>query len=136
MIVRRGEEVEAQDVGEVLGTGKLGIRIQWFINNDVGDDSYVHNFAMRQFTFDPGVSYPLHHHKYVEGVYVVSGHGYFENDKERIEVRPGDVIYTASQEPHGIGNLGNEPLVMVCAIDCVDGGGNCSTRSRAVKLTK
>ena len=136
MIVRKVDEVEAMDVGEVLGTDKLGIRIQWLNHNDVGDSSYVHNFAMRRFTFDPGVSYPLHHHKYVEAVHIISGRGYFENEEGRVEVGPGDVVYTASEEPHGIGNLGDEPFVMVCAIDCIDGGGNCSPKSKAVKLNK
>jgi len=101
MIVRKADEVEGKDVGDILGTSKMGIRIQWLIHNSVGDSSYKHRFALRRFTIEPGKSYPLHHHTYVEGVYILSGKGYFENEKERIEVFPGDVVYTASEEPHG-----------------------------------
>ena len=39
MIVRKADEVEAPDVGDILGTTKLGIRIQWLIHNGVGDSS-------------------------------------------------------------------------------------------------
>ena len=136
MIVRKSDDVESKDVGDVLGTGKMGIKIQWLIHNGIGDSSYKHNFAIRRFTFEPGKSYPLHHHEYVEGVYVVSGKGYFSTDKEKVEVEPGDIIYTASEEPHGLGNVGDEPLVFLCCIDCVDGGQNCWPESRAVKMSE
>jgi len=136
MIVRKADEIEAKDIGDVLGTSKMGIRIQWLIHNLVGDDSYKHHFALRRFTFEPGKSYPLHHHEYVEGVYILSGKGYFETEKERISVVPGDVVYTASDEPHGLGATGDEPLMLICCIDCLDGGDNCSPDSKAVKVDK
>lgn len=136
MIVRKADNVEAKDVGDVLGTSKMGVKIQWLIHNGVGDSSYKHNFALRRFTFEPGKSYPLHHHKYVEGVYILSGKGYFATEKERVEVGPGDVVYTASEEPHGLGAIGDKPLMFICCIDCVDGGENCSPESKAVKVSK
>ncbi|MBW1612569.1 MAG: cupin domain-containing protein [Deltaproteobacteria bacterium] len=135
MIVRKTDEVESKDVGTVLGGSEMGIKIQWLIHNGVGDNSYRHNFALRRFVLEPGKSYPLHHHKYVEGVYILSGKGYFENEKERIEVEAGDVIYTASDEPHGLGAIGEEPFSLICCIDCIDGGENCSTESKAVKVS-
>jgi len=136
VIVRKADNVEAKDVGDVLGTSKMGVKIQWLIHNGVGDSSYKHNFALRRFTFEPGKSYPLHHHKYVEGVYILSGKGYFATEKERVEVGPGDVVYTASEEPHGLGAIGDKPLMFICCIDCVDGGENCSPESKAVKVSK
>ena len=136
MIVRKADNVESKDVGDVLGTSKMGIKIQWLIHNDVGDSSYKHNFALRRFTFEPGKSYPLHHHKYVEGVYILSGKGYFATEKERVEVGPGDIVYTAYDEPHGLGAIGDEPLRLLCCIDCIDGGENCSSESKAVKVSK
>jgi len=136
MIIRKADEIEAKDIGDVLGSSKMGIRIQWLIHDSVGDDSYKHHFALRRFTFEPGKSYPLHHHEYVEGVYILSGKGYFETEKERISVVPGDVVYTASDEPHGLGATGDEPLMLICCIDCLDGGDNCSPDSKAVKVDK
>ena len=136
MIVRKSDDVESKDVGTVLGDSEMGIKIQWLIHNGVGDSSYRHNFALRRFVLEPGKAYPLHHHKYVEGVYVLSGKGYFESDKERIEVEAGDVIYTASDEPHGLGSIGKEPFILICCIDCIDGGENCSHESKAVKVSE
>ena len=130
MIVQKSQDVQAQDVGEVLGTQDMGIKIQWLIHNKVGDSSYKHNFALRRFTFEPGKSYPMHHHKYVEGVYILSGKGYFATGKERVEVEPGDVIYTATEEPHSLGAIGDEPMMLICCIDCVDGGKNCTAGSK------
>lgn len=135
MIIRKADDVEAKDVGDVLGTSKMGIKIQWLIHNGIGNSSYKHNFALRRFTFEPGKSYPLHHHKYVEGVYVLSGKGYFATEKERIEVGPGDVVYTASEESHSLGAIGDEPLMIICCIDCIDGGRNCSPDSKALKIS-
>ena len=135
MIIRKADNVESKDIGDVLGTSKMGVKIQWLIHNGVGDSSYKHNFALRRFTFEPGKSYPLHHHKYVEGVYILSGKGYFATEKERVEVGPGDVVYTASEEPHGLGAIGNKPLMLICCIDCIDGGENCSPESKAVKVS-
>lgn len=134
MIVRKADEIESKDVGSILGTSKMGIRIQWLIHNGVGDDSYKHNFALRRFTFEPGKSYPLHHHKYVEGVYILSGKGYFATEKERVEIEPGDIVYTASEELHSLGAIGDEPMMLLCCIDCIDGGENCSAESKAVKV--
>lgn len=130
MIVQKSRDVEAQDAGKVLGTTDMGIKIQWLIHNKVGDSSYQHNFALRRFTFEPGKSYPMHHHKYVEGVYILSGKGYFDTGKERVEVETGDIIYTATEETHSLGALENEPLMFICCIDCVDGGQNCLPGSK------
>lgn len=130
MIVQKSRDVEAQDAGKVLGTTDMGIKIQWLIHNKVGDSSYQHNFALRRFTFEPGKSYPMHHHKYVEGVYILSGKGYFDTGKERVEVETGDIIYTATEETHSLGALEDEPLTFICCIDCVDGGQNCLPGSK------
>lgn len=134
MIVRKTASVPSKDVGMMLGKPAMGIRIQWLIHSGIGDDAYQHNFAVRRFTFDPGKSFPLHHHKYVEGVYILSGKGYFATDKEEVEVVPGDVVYTATDEPHALGALGEEPLVFLCCIDCVreKGGDSCSPDSKVV----
>lgn len=110
--------------------------VDWLIHDGVGDDSYGHNFAMRRFTLEPGASYPLHDHEYVEGVYILSGKGYFANEDERIEVEQGDVIYTATEEPHELGALGDEPLRFICCIDCVGKEDTCMPGSKAVKVNE
>lgn len=130
MIVRKSQDIEATDVGDILGIPKMGINIQWLIHKELGDDSYGHRFALRRFTFEPGKSYPMHHHKYVEGVYIMSGKAFFETETEKVEVGPGDVIYTYSEEPHALGAVGDEPVELICTIDCVDGGENCTPQAQ------
>jgi len=126
MIVRRFSEVEAIDVGKLLNIPDLGIKIRWLVHNKVGDDSYGHRFAFRHFTFEPGSSYPIHHHKYVEAVYILSGRLAFRNETEEVEMEPGDLVYTYFEEPHALRVLGDEPVTLICCIDCVDGGASCN----------
>lgn len=134
MILIESNQIEPQDVGKILGKDDLGVTIQWLVHVGVGDQTYNHNFALRQFTFQPGTSFPMHHHKYVEAVYTISGKGYFETPEERVEVQAGDVIYTAEDEPHALGNAGAEIWVFTCAIDCIKerGGNSCDPNSKAV----
>ena len=43
------------------------------------------------------------------------------------ELGPGDEIIYYENEPHGGGTiLGDEPVELLCVIDCVDGGENCN----------
>ena len=66
MILRSPQDVEEQDVGDSLGIPDMGVKIKWLIHNRIGDSRYKHNFALRRFTFEPGKSFTLHSHKYVE----------------------------------------------------------------------
>lgn len=125
MIVRRFRDVEEQDVGSLLGIPDMGIRIKWLIHKGIGNDSYGHRFALRYFTIEPGKSYPMHHHEYVEAVFILSGRAIFESEREKFEVGEGDVIYTYSGEPHSLSNPGGVPLRTICCIDCLNGGENC-----------
>lgn len=134
MILVEPDKIEAKDVGTILNREEIGVTIQWLIHVGTGDQSYNHNFALRKFIFQPGKYFPMHHHKYVEAVYTLSGKGFLETPLERVEVKPGDVIYTAENEPHALGSFGDEPWVFICTIDCVKdrGGNSCDPNSKAV----
>jgi len=139
MIVIRGKDIEAKDWGELVGIGPIGLKIKWLIHNGVGDDSYGHRFALREFIVEPGQVKPLpaHQHKYVEAVYVISGKAIFKGETGEEEVGPGDVIYTYSNELHSsriVENGGREPLRIICCIDCVDGGENCSPEMKGITV--
>ncbi len=121
MIVVRGKDVERYDVGKLLRIPIMeGVKIQWLIHKRVGDEKYGHRFATRLYTVPPGKMFPLHFHKYVEAAHILSGRINFENETEAVELGPGDIIYTYSDEPHGSTVISNEPAQVLCCIDCLD----------------
>jgi len=69
-------------------------------------------------TLMPGSSIGWHVHEGdAESYYILSGKGlYINNDKEEIEVVPGDVTYTGDGEGHSLINNGDEKLVFMALI--------------------
>ncbi len=126
MIIRKGKDVEVEDRSAAHGSSPMSITRKWLIHNEVGDDSYGHRFAVREFMFKPGTSGTMHKHKYVEAVYIVSGRVLFKNDREEVELEPGDVAYTYSEEPHYLTAIGDTPVKFIMCIDCINGCDNCS----------
>lgn len=130
MIVRKLKDVEALDVGEAFGLPKGKMLIQWIISNEVGDEKYHHNYAVRKYVLQPGLpieKIPFHNHKYVQSPHILSGRMICENDKgEKTELGPGDTVYFYENEPHRVSVMGNEPVEFLCIIDCPDGGENCN----------
>jgi quercetin dioxygenase-like cupin family protein len=125
MIIRKVQDVEELDVGGMFGIPDMGIKIQWLVHNAVGDETYGHRFAFRRFTVRPKVSHPIHHHKYVQCAYILSGTAFFKgSDGEEVEVGPDTIIYTASEEAHGM-RAGPDGVTLLCVIECIDGGENC-----------
>jgi quercetin dioxygenase-like cupin family protein len=126
MIVVKKDKVEPRDVGAILKNPVMnGVTIQWLIHKGVGDDRYGHDFATRIYKIPVGKIFPMHFHKYVEAVYVLSGRLEFESEEESREVGPGDTIYTYSDEPHALTVLGDEPVEVLCCINCLGDGTNC-----------
>lgn len=126
MIIRRSSEVNEIDLEKALNLHNVKTTVKWMVDRNVGDESYGHRFALRYFVMEPGGSYPMHKHYYVEAVFLISGKMAFASqDKKWIEILPGDVVYTARQEPHALKNTGNEPAKFVCCIDCDSEGEPC-----------
>jgi quercetin dioxygenase-like cupin family protein len=59
---------------------------------------------------NPGLEFTAHTHEQPEVFYCVSGKASIYNEKKRIDVRPGHVIYTYRNCPHGTVNTGNDPF--------------------------
>lgn len=129
MIVRKIKDVETVDVGESFGKPKGKMLIQWIISNEIGDEKYHHSYAVRKYTLQPGLpleKIPFHKHKYVQSPFIISGRIAFENDKGEVaEVGPGDTVYFYENEPHHGTVIGDEPVELLCIIDCPDGGEDC-----------
>ena len=131
MILRRLKDVEKIDVGKKFGHPDGAMLIQWIISNGVGDERYHHAYALRKYSRQPesGLTLdqiPFHHHKYVQSPHILSGRMMFENgDGTKVEAGPGDTVYFYEDEPHRGIVLGDEPVELLCIIDCPDGGGDC-----------
>ena len=131
MILRRLKDVEKIDVGKKFGHPDGAMLIQWIISNGVGDERYHHAYALRKYSRqpEPGLTLdqiPFHHHKYVQSPHILSGRMMFENgDGTKVEAGPGDTVYFYEDEPHRGIVLGDEPVELLCIIDCPDEGGDC-----------
>ena len=135
MIVIKKDEVESIDVGDLTSIAPLkGVTIQWLIHNNTGDERYGNHFALRRYKIPAGKMFPMHFHKYVEAVYVLSGRIEFQGEEEAWDVGPGDVIYTYSDEAHGSTVLGDEPVELLCCINCLGDGENCDPQKQAQVL--
>ena len=129
MIVRKLKDVDVIDVGEQFGHPRGMMLVQWIISNEIGDERYRHNYAVRKYTLQPGLildEIPFHNHDYVQSPHIISGKMVFESgDGEKVEVGPGDTLYFYSNEPHKGTVLGSEPVELICIIDCPNGEKDC-----------
>jgi len=109
MIVKNSDDVEKSVVkmDQVEGT-----KIQWLASKFDG----APNFAMRRFTMEIGGKIGLHDHPWEHEIYILRGKGIAYNDKERVEIKAGDVIFIPGNEPHGYDNIGDEELMFICMV--------------------
>ena len=86
------------------------------------------NFAMRQFTVQPGGHTPRHSHNYEHEVFIVEGAGRVEHDGEFQEINAGDCLFVEPNKVHQFVNTGDAPLKFLCFVpvsfDC--GGGEAA----------
>ena len=129
MILRKLEDVEKIDVGVPFGAPEGMLMIQWIFSNEIGDERYHHNHAVRKYTLQPGIpldSIPFHNHKYVQSPVILKGKMVFENEAgEKVEAGSGDTVIFYEDEPHKGTVLGNEPVELLCIIDCPGDGKDC-----------
>ena len=129
MIVRSFDEVKEIPVSQLEYKGESidvdGVTIRWLTHNAIGDESYLHNFAVRYFTMAPGSEIPIHGHKYVEAVFILKGDILFTSGGEEKTVKPYDTIYVPSFEEHALVNIGDTEAAFICCIDCHGDKANC-----------
>jgi quercetin dioxygenase-like cupin family protein len=109
MIVKDAEEVEKSvvEMDKVEGT-----YIQWLASKTDG----APHFAMRRFTMEKGGKIGLHDHPWEHEIYILKGKGIAFNEKERVDIKAGDVLYIPGGEPHGYDNTGDEDLMFICMV--------------------
>ena len=127
MILRQIKDVKTIDVGKAFGMPDGTMRIQWIFSNEVGDERYRHRFAVRKYTLKPvdPSAIPLHDHKYIQSLTVLSGRVRCESPDGIVEAGPGDSVCFYEHEPHKAVPVGDETVELLCIIDCPDGGENC-----------
>ena len=99
-----------------------GTSIRWL--SKYGDDGTGYpEYGLRYFTIQPGGEIPIHNHFYHQTMYILSGececYPYDMESEEKKEIcvtGPGDFIYVPSMEPHGMKNIGKEPVTFLCCI--------------------
>jgi quercetin dioxygenase-like cupin family protein len=109
MKVCRSESVDEKPVEM---EGAAGCTVRWL----VGAPDGAPNFAMRQFTVEPGGHTPRHRHPYEHEVYVLEGAGTVREGDRDHPIAPGDVVYVAPDEVHQFRNTGPSPLKFLCLV--------------------
>ncbi len=135
MISGNAKDVKEIEMTEASYQGKkhkvVNTRMKWLTHRNLGDESYLHNHALRQVTVGPNGYIPTHNHKHTHVWYMLSGSAVITainkaGETEEKTIGPGDFVYHYSYEPHSFSNNGSEPAVFLCCIDCIDDKGNCT----------
>lgn len=126
MDVRNFKECEEAKIEKFPFKGKMndvtGTTIRWLSRH--GDDGTGYpEYGLRFFTIHPGGEIPIHNHFYHQTMYILSGQvecsQYDLETEDIVEKRiigSGNFIYVPSIEPHGIKNIGDEPVTFLCCI--------------------
>ena len=104
----RHTSVKAEDVPAPA----KGVKVRWLITEETG----APNFAMRQFTVEPGGHTPQHAHPWEHEAYILAGNGVVLGEDGEEKVHPGDVVFVPQDEEHQFRNTGDEELKFLCLI--------------------
>jgi len=125
MIVKRVKDVKDFDVKEAYGQDAEGVSIRWISEKRTGGDEYLHNFALRYFTFKPNAYMSPHKHIWEQEIAVTKGRIQVLGASNDQILEAGDVGYFPANEVHGFKNLSDESSEFYCVIGCVGKGENC-----------
>jgi quercetin dioxygenase-like cupin family protein len=81
---------------EVTVAGAEGVKLRTVIGQKDG----AANFDMRIISFEPGGQSPNHSHDYEHEIYVFKGQGSVEVDGQKVNLKPGDVVYVPANAAH------------------------------------
>jgi quercetin dioxygenase-like cupin family protein len=125
MIIKHVKEIKDFDVKEAYGQDAEGVNIRWISEKRTGGDEYLHNFALRYFTFKPKAYMSPHKHPWEQEIAVTRGKIQVLGVANDQILKEGDVAYFAANEVHGFKNLSNGESEFYCVIGCVGKGENC-----------
>ncbi len=127
MIVKNANDIEEKQISDYPYKGKnykVGYTtIRWLTQCC---DPEMPSYGLRLFTIGPQGYIPIHNHSYLQTMYILSGkisvtsyNDQGEPQEEKI-IGPDDFVYIPSMEPHGMKNIGNEPVRFLCCIAVLD----------------
>jgi len=125
MIVKHVNEIKGFDVKEAYGQDAEGVAIRWISEKRTGGEEYLHNFALRYFTFKPDAYMNPHKHPWEQEIAVTKGKIQVLGSALEQILKEGDVAYFAANEVHGFKNLSDEVSEFYCVIGCIGKGENC-----------
>ena len=93
----------------------------------IGQDDGAGNFAMRQFTVEPGGNTPLHSHATEHEVFVLEGEGVVMQNEIEHPLTPGTVVFVPPNLKHQFRNPGEKPLKFLCLVPLEGQAACCGT---------
>lgn len=110
MYVGSARDVKQEDLNI---PGVHGVKIRWLIGKPEG----AQDFATRLVTLAKGGEIPLHAHPATHQQFFLKGKGVVLSEGGEHEVGPGDFVFVAANEKHGLRNTGQEDLEVICCIN-------------------
>jgi len=117
MLVQRWQDIEEYNLGSILGKPELGVKVKRITNNVIRGKLTKYNFDIEHYSVEPGKSYTMSHNKHAMVIYVMAGDALFSNEKIKMRVNNGDIVYIKHKELNQIDNTSSEPLEILCCID-------------------
>ena len=127
MIVKNANDIEEKQISDYPYQGKnykvSHTTIRWLTQCC---DPEMPSYGLRLFTIGPQGYIPIHNHSYLQTMYILSGKisvtSYNDQGEPQEEknIGPDDFVYIPSMEPHGMKNIGNEPVKFLCCIAVLD----------------
>jgi len=127
MIIEKAQNVEGIKVESIGYKEQMksvkDVTVQWLSKTGEDEAGYP-EYGLRLFTIGPSGEIPIHSHFYIQTMYILSGEfECWQFDPETDEIvdtktcGPGDSVYIASMEPHGMKNLSStEAGTFLCCI--------------------
>ncbi|MHA1147237.1 MAG: cupin domain-containing protein [Promethearchaeota archaeon] len=110
MIKKNYKDVQEEVVTKANSTKTT---IRWLVTKDDG----AQNYMTRRFEILPGGQIGIHNHPEEHHIYILEGEGLvIDAKKNKIGVRPGDVLYIPPDEPHGYENNSTTVFAFLCII--------------------
>ncbi len=94
-------------------TGQLPILTSWMLISP--QNSSAQNISLQISEIPIASEQPVHNHDPEQCYYIIKGRGLMVIEGETREVTAGDAVYIASNQKHGMKNIGNDVLEYMTA---------------------
>ena len=127
MIIKNANDIEEKEILDFPYKGKKlkvgNTTIKWLTQCC---DPQMPSYGLGLFTIGPHGYVPIHNHKYIQTMYILTGKiavtSYNDHDEAQEEkiLGPDDFAYIPSMQPHSMKNVGDESVKFLCCIAVLD----------------